>query len=826
MNDLLARLLRLDAWPSGEGVRLGFERPMPAWAWAGVGVALALFAAWSYHRLEGPRAMRIALAALRAAILLVLVVLISGPRLVESSESTERDWVVVLVDRSASLTVADAGTDPAPNAVTTPGVRVSREAQLRRAIETSWPMWRGLSRDRQVVWLGFGAGAFDLATRAAAPAQSGDGDESPPAEIESVDLGDPTGRRTSLGAALDQALRRAAARPLAGVVILSDGRSLDEPSRAAVRALQADHVPVHTLALGSATPVGDFAIRRVDGPGVAFVNDAAPVTVELERLGGSGEAKVRLIDTRTGLTIAEEPAVFPEGAANASGTTQATVTLISTPADPGKAQWAVEIVPDAPDLIPGNNRAELAVELTDRPMRALYIDGYPRWEQRYLKNLLIREKSIVSSNLLLAPDRRYTQEGDVELDILPDSSEKWAEFDAVILGDVDPGVFTETQLAQLRDHVAYRGAGLLWIAGPGATPNRWFDTPLADLLPMSSSAGAMQAFGEPVVALPTPAAQRLGVMRLGERADEPWPAELSDPATGWSLLRWAQRIDPGAVKPAAESLALAALPPGESGEPITTPLVLSMRFGAGRSLYVGTDETWRWRFGRGEKLPERFWVQMIRLLGRESLARSGRPANLVINPRRSVVEQPVRVEVELLDQSLIDDARASIAVRLERAATPGDEGAPASVDIALHPDAQAAAPMAGAQGGAQPGAPQPARRYSATWVPPEPGAWTARVVEPGMTGLSLTAEALVALPDDELRRPEADHGALARLSTETGGRLLTPESLASLPDLLPNRRVRLLTERRQTLWDTPAALILAVFLLTAEWVGRRVIRLI
>ncbi len=813
MSDLLARLLRLDAWPSGEGVALGFERPMPAWAWAGVAIALSVFASWSYHRLEGARFARVALAGVRALILLFLVVLIAGPRLVESSESTERDWALVLIDRSASLSVADA--PPASGVVGAP--RRTREQQLREAIEASWPMWRSLSRDRQVVWLGFGAGALDLAARAGAAT----GAPAAPPDIESVDHGEPGGRRTSLGLALDQALRRAAARPLSGVVVISDGRSLDEPSRAALRALQAERVPVHTMALGSATPVGDFAVRRVDGPGVAFTNDAAPVTVELERIGSQGAsgALVRLTDARTGVTLAEERAEFAD--AGAEGPAQATVTLVTTPADPGKQQWVVEVIPDSPDLIPANNRAELALELTDRPMRVLYVDGYPRWEQRYLKNLLIREKSIVSSDLLLAPDRRYTQEGDVELDAIPDSPEKWAEFDAVILGDVDPGVFTEAQLSMLRDHVAFRGAGLLWIGGSGATPNRWFETPLADLLPISSSAGAVQPIEGSVVAMPAPAAARLGVMRLGDGPNAQWPPELSDPAAGWTLLRWAQRIDPGSLKPAAETLALAASVDAPDGAG-ATPLVLSMRFGAGRSIYVATDETWRWRFGRGEKLPERFWVQMIRLLGRESLARSGRPANLTINPRRSVVEQPVRVEVELLDQSLIDDARPAMTVRLERAPRPDDAEAPPAIELALRPDASAAQPAPGTPGAA----PQSARRFSATWMPPEPGVWTAKVVEPGMTALNLTAEALVSLSDDELRRPEADHALLARLSSETGGKALTAETLGSLPDLLPNRRVRLLSERFQTLWDTPAALLLAVFLLTAEWVGRRVIRLI
>src|SRR5690606_20500890 len=121
-------------------------------------------------------------------------------------------------------------------------------------------------------------------------------------------LGQPSGRRTSIGAALDQGLRRAAARPLSSVIIVSDGRSVDEPTRAAIRRLRAERVPVHVVPLGSPDPVGDLAVRRAEGPGVAFVGDVAPVTVDLERLGaaeGIG-GTVRMTDAATGLLLDEQ----------------------------------------------------------------------------------------------------------------------------------------------------------------------------------------------------------------------------------------------------------------------------------------------------------------------------------------------------------------------------------------------------------------------------------------------------------------------------------------------------------------------------------------
>jgi hypothetical protein len=229
-------------------------------------------------------------------------------------------------------------------------------------------------------------------------------------------------------------------------------------------------------------------------------------------------------------------------------------------------------------------------------------------------------------------------------------------------------------------------------------------------------------------------------------------------------------------------------------------------------LYVATDETWRWRYARGEILPERFWVQMLRFIGRESLSRAGLSAALSISPRSAVVEQPGRVSVELLDQALIDAGLASIGVRLERAPGAGEDDGSAPVELTLRPGE---APQGGA-----------ARRYSAAWLPAEAGTWRVRPIDAALAAHGLDADVQVALPNDEMRRPETDFPLLERLSAETGGKVYGETTLASLPEDIPNRQLRILRERAETLWDTPLALIVMVTLLTLEWVGRRVIRLL
>src|SRR5262249_15624958 len=115
-----------------------------------------------------------------------------------------------------------------------------------------------------------------------------------------------------------------------------------------------------------------------------------------------------------------------------------TLTLTTRPSIPRASRWTVRIRPspigdtDNPatqDMIESNNSAPISVDLVDRPIRVAFFDGYPRWEYRYLKNLLVRERSISSVVMLLAPGKRYVQEGTTVLDSLPQSPEEWSKFD-------------------------------------------------------------------------------------------------------------------------------------------------------------------------------------------------------------------------------------------------------------------------------------------------------------------------------------------------------------------------------------------------------------
>ena len=760
-------LLGIDQIPAeSESLQLGFEHPMPPWAWALV-VALAALLAWlGYFKMSGPLGWRSVLASLRAALLVWLVVLLAGPELVLPRERIERDRVVVLVDRSESMQVEDVQTPGESN-------RRSRDEQLRSMLAGSEAVFEAIAERHDPMWIAFGGDTSTLPPRAGSAVP---------------DLGAADRSRTRIGRAIDESIEAAQGSAISSILLLSDGRSDDPPSRELLRRLAEDGVAVFAVPLGSDEPLGDLAVREVEAPARAFMRDEIPVEV---RLGSSGSrdfeaVEVRLVDESTGEVLARRE-VDRESI-------DEPIVLAAKPERAGTSRWRVEVGSgDAvSDLVAENDARSFEVEVVDRPLRVLYIDGYPRWEYRYLKNLLVREPSIESSVMLVSADRDFAQEGNLPLARLPRSPEEFAAYDLLVLGDVPAGFFSPEQQEMMRELVAARGAGLLVVGGPRFAPRSWEGTPLAEMLPFSGPL-ALPSIDRDISMRPSESARRLGV--LGWASDEAggFPEEVSDPETLWARLRWAQSIDPDRLKPAAETLA-----ESEQGE----PLLVRMRYGAGQSMHLATDETWRWRYGRGETLQERFWIPLLRLLGRDAIASGGSAIRLRAAPASIALGDRATIELEIEDARALDLDLASIAVSIEQdGARVGEIDLPRTAD-GLH---------------------------AAAWAPEATGVFSLRVAESDLLRLGAAgavAEVEVVRPDDEWRIPETDHAALRALAESTGGAIVDPDpsALATLPSRLPDRSVVVPIPIIEPIWSSPLALIVCLVLLTAEWIGRRMLR--
>jgi len=754
---------------SDAGLTLEYARPLPAWGWLLVVIAAFLFAGWSYGRLLGSRQVRICLACLRAGVLVLMAILLSGPQVVRTDERVEPDHVLMLVDRSASLGIADM-TDAA-------GHPRTRDAALRDAV-AAVPDAFVESEKRRFAWYGFGGeprpiGATPSAwPRADAPA-------------------------TPLRTAIDRVLDETAGKPVSAIVLLTDGRSPQATGSDLVQRLQQRAVPVFVVPLGAEKAPLDYAVAQAEAPDRAFVRDIVPVTVRVDRVGGEDDdaqhARVVLRDPATGGVLDEQPLADTEPGEP--------VRLAGRGEAVGRVTWEVAVIYDPPagrsaERVTTNNAATVTVELIDRPIRVLYVDGYPRWEYRYLKGMLVREDSIDSSILLLSADRHFGQEGDTPIARLPADPEEMLPFDVIVIGDVPANYFTADQMALMRDQVGVHGAGLLWMGGPRSTPGSYAGSILEALLPMREPAAAQPANATSIAMQPAPAARALSVLQLrGPSSDNDWPTDLPS-------LRWAQEL--GALKSAAEPLATAE----STGSDGALPLVLRMRYGAGQSLYVATDETWRFRYGRGELYFEQFWLQLVRMLGRQRVQQADDLAVLTLSHRQVNVDDAVVVEVELRAAAAAESRPARIEVTVADLAQ-ADGAAVDRLELLPAPRNESAS--------------RPV--YRATWRPGTSGALEVRVTEPALASMGLARRLDVIAADDELRRVLPDHARLETLARQTGGQVVALDELDTIAALAPARTRIIPDDVRESLWDSTAALAVVVLLLAMEWVLRRLIRL-
>ncbi|QDU72869.1 vWA domain-containing protein [Mucisphaera calidilacus] len=716
---------------------IGWQADIPAWGWVLVILLITAVVAWAYTRLNGPPRARAAAATCRVLALLLIALLLAGPELIWSIDRTEPDRVEILIDRSLSMTLSDTRRD-------LDGQNLTRDQAARQALAEldQWVLTRPdgtESRNRNTAWSAFSDSIHTIEPRP---------DTWP----------EPTGRSTRIVNALRQTLNRNNQETLAGWVIVTDGRSDKALPPELLEQLEQQATPIHAVILGGASTITDVAIVDVQAPDAVFLGDRVPVRVTLEGNTESQPTQVRLIDKNTGNTLAQ------------ATTSQTTARLAARPEEPGDQTWVVQITTDN-DQVPQNNRREITLRVVDRPVRVLLVDGYPRWEFRFLKNLLLREQSVELSSLLLSADRGFAQEGDRPIQRLPEEQAELEPYDLIILGDIPPAFLSDRQNQLILEHVGKRGAGLIWLGGPEHTPASFADTPLTPLLPTLDPAAITQrsVADTPFVIHTAPAAETLGLL-------EPQALETR------RGMVWIQALTQ--LKPTAEPLLLAHHP--DDAEPL--PAVVWMRYGAGQVLYLATDEWWRWRYAQGETPYSRFWLPLVRLAVRDRLdrARDNQPT-LTVNPAVARVGQTVIIRYD-------GPSDATPRITLE----PRTSNAPRQTRDLL-PDADG-----------------PFLRWSLPFLAGTPGTWDIRTENDG------PATQLTVLDDSpEFRHTQPDRQRLLTLTQRTGGQLYDLDDASRIAGAIPSRARTIVEETRKPIWSSWPIFLAILTLLTAEWITRR-----
>ena len=305
--------------------------------------------------------------------------------------------------------------------------------------------------------------------------------------------------------------------------------------------------------------------------------------------------------------------------------------------------YAVEISADSGELVTENNIRRVLVPPQGRRRRVLVVEGAPGFEHTFLKRALARDPP---SKWIRSSARAATTRAAIHSSSRPRRGRSAAlasgypatradlfVYDALIFGNLEGDFFSREQLEMTAEFVAVRGGGLLVLGGRSFERAGLAGTPLEEVLPVdltdrratvartaSGSAPAANA-----VALTTDGAAHPAT-RLAVTAEES--------RKRWSQLppRWPRSRRP-ARRPGAQVLAVTT-----SGSELR-PLLITQRYGVGRSMVFAGEATWRWRMllPSTNTTHELVWRQMARWVGSGSAN-----ASRFLRPRSSCRARPIR----------------------------------------------------------------------------------------------------------------------------------------------------------------------------------------
>ncbi len=804
-----------------ENIRLGRDAPLllkwesefAGWMLLGFALAALAWVTLTYRRERTSPGRRLALAVVRCSVIALVVAMLCRPSLVLQRNRVETSHVAVVLDTSLSMAARDSYSDETMAAAIARGAGLdaptavndhSRLELLQAAItrDEAAPLKHLL--EHNAIQLYTFSGSVEPQSYADSAATLMPLEEA----VRSVKA---EGISTDLARAIRQVIEKAQGRRLAAVVLASDGRSTQPTSlKDALDLAAGRQIPIFPLRIGSPDPVRDIEVGSVRAQDGVFVNDILAVEAQLSARGltESTPVRVALVDERNGATVATQTVSLDPTAG------AITVELRTKPTRGGITRYRVEATALAGETNTQNNAERVEVTILEGGLRVLYVEGYPRYEYRYLKNALVREQTMQISGLLIEADEQFIQEGTDPIRRFPDTPEELNRYDVVLFGDMDPrgGWLTAAQMNMLLDFVGNEGGGFGLIAGERAVPHRYLGTPLEKLIPVSIDSSFLGRYDAPLVAGYRPRltaeGQRSRVFRFA--ADRTVNATLFD---SLPELYWvAKTLGP---KPGASVLAEHPTLRTATG---AMPIVVTGRYGAGKLFFQATDDTWRWRRHNGELLHDSYWVQVARELMRDARASQDRRYVLRTDRRTYAYGEPVRVQVEFFDAQLLAEQHDTIPIALtESGATETHEGVPARRELADTSGSSGVPPMA-VRFDVHRISPQ-SSIFEGAYVPPHPGGFSleAADIEPRPGDRSASLLVRVERPDLEARRPEADYEALERIAAATGGRVLELDQLEGDFAAIRDRSVQIPDDIIETLWDSKLVLMLFVLMISTEW---------
>lgn len=784
---------------------------------------------------------RVLLLTLRVTVLALLLLVLLNPRERSQTSQIQKSRVGILVDTSLSMaypaTAVEDGdtTESAASSDTNP--KATRAEEIQRVLVDGGLLDK-LSETHAVSVYTFDSSlkgpqavVAEGATSFVAEQAGVDTEETDqPNDTARVDLAadssstvdsaeawqrilQPTGSETRLGEALHQLVGDLSGRTLSGIVVLTDGRSnagLDTEV-ARERAARSD-TKLLTVGVGSEKPQVNLWMAGMQSPSDVHRGDPFDVAVILQGSGLDEQSgKVALYQQSAGSDgkdrkrVAEKPFQLGDSGIPSEIRFQQQLNV------PGKYEYVAiaELSDDTlRELTVEDNQRRRELEVSDRKQKVLIISSGPMREYQFVRNTLFRHSGIDSDVWLqtVKDENRgmVSQESTKLLTQFPATEAQLFEYDVIVAFDANWNLLSAKQREFLNKWVDEHSGGIIFVAGEIFTPE---------------IARNPDKIRDITVLYPVVLNRMLAELRVSQRADKPWPVLLSaegkaseflkiSDATGkadvelWKTFKGIFRSYPvKSVRDGAVVLARYGNPRASTQDGLP-PFLASQFYGKGRTMFVGSAETWRLRAISAEG-HQRFWTSMIREVG-QGRRRRGRSRGLLLLDRTEVSPgQTVTLRSQLFDARMQPLQRESVQVSII-----DEQGRPIELPTVLRAD------------GRRPG------QFVNVFRPGRAGVYRVTVPVPESSDV-LQANIEVVVPNLESENPSQNVALLAKLPEETEGRYLTLEQAETeLAALLPDRSEPVvIDEQLKTLWDRQWLMFLMIGLLGLEWALRRVVKL-
>ncbi len=688
----------------------------------------------------------IAVAAIQAFVLCLLLVMLWRPALRVTALKPQQNVIAVVVDDSRSMLLKqDAGT------------RVDAAKQLLN----SGLLDKLKSRFQVRVY------------RAGANLE----------RIQNLEAVTGSQNTTHLGGAMKQMMEESASLPIGAVVLLTDGSDnaggLEADTLGEIRRRR---IPIHTVGFGAEQLTNDLEVMELEVPLRALSDSRIGAAISFRHYGYKGQKAKLMVMADDKIVSSREVTLGEDGSPQ-------TETLLFNAGLAGARRVKASIVKLNEEENANNNAQTRLINVESLKPRILYIEGEPKWEFKFIRRALEGDRNLQLTTMLRTTQNKIYRQGVEDPKELeqgfPDKEEDLFKFSGLIIGGVEASWFTPQQQTMIKNFADRRGGGVMFLAGRGALNDGGYAaSSMAEIIPILLTDRKGTFHRDPATAELTDAGRESLVVRIEEDAQKN--------AERWKKLPFmANYQETGPAKPGATVL-IDALPTSKG----RFPLLVTQRYGRGRSSVFGSSGTWRWQMSQDVKdmSHELFWQQLSRWLVNET------PAQISALPSKQVLLDDGSVEFRA---DVRDKAYNPVPASTVEARIMGPAGIAAM--LPMTPDSS------------QPGI------FTAKWDAPKPGSYVVEVLakngkeEMGRDVFTMIRQDGVA----ESFHAEQNRQLLEGLSRQTGGNYYTPDTAKALPDDIAYSEAGVTTRETKDLWNMPAIFIALFGAKAAEWMIRR-----